>query len=260
MRKERSRGCAKYAFGAFSNPYLVLAVPPNIIVAELKDRILEEHKLLPGTGLRVAHAHRELDDHLPLSTCSILPEITLDPLPCPRRFMSFLPAELLDPDWDRDYTVAVDATIASRGGREYKRPIGWWRFGLNVKGKHGNDKWLGKPGPRNESSKGEWMVTYHGTSFKSAASIARHGYYSGPEWMRIDSYVPPCVWSTSNLAVTDSYSAKGHYMHEGVSFKVVMQNRVDPDHATNQGGGIFTAPRQYVRPYAILVQPMPHYS
>ncbi|KAJ3008379.1 hypothetical protein HKX48_008558 [Thoreauomyces humboldtii] len=231
---------------------LTLQVSSDTTVADLKLQILKTHTLTPGTKLRIAHSRRELhDDRLPISTYVVptffvsIP-LRLDPLPCPERFKAIFPAELMDPEWDRDYTVNCDdKTAVSRGGHKYARPKGWWRFGLKVKGKYEDDKWLGEVGPRSKSSKGEWMVTYHGTAYPNAASIARQGYNTTE------------VWSTTELPVTMSYSARGHYPVGTGFFRVVMQNRVDPKRVTPQGAGsgIFTARSKFVRPYAILVQP-----
>ena len=45
-----------------------------------------------------------------------------------------------------------------RGGKWYYRACGWNRFASKVRGKYEDDKWLGEPGYRRDSSEGEWPL------------------------------------------------------------------------------------------------------
>lgn len=55
----------------------------------------------------------------------------------------YLPDELCDPKYDYDFrNIKDNGKKFFRGGHEYKRPYGWRRYALNVKGKYGDDAWL----------------------------------------------------------------------------------------------------------------------
>ena len=45
-----------------------------------------------------------------------------------------------------------------------------------MRGKYGNDEWLGEGGLRTDSTPGEWPVSYHGTRPEVSSSIAQGGY------------------------------------------------------------------------------------
>ncbi|TPX67261.1 hypothetical protein SpCBS45565_g03907 [Spizellomyces sp. 'palustris'] len=202
------------------------------------------------TWPRIAFERTELEDHQTLSTYSLYHEARLTRLPDSAQFLPFFPpAEYLEPGWDREYaTCEATQIVGLRGGHRYSRPTGWLRFGLKVKGKYGDDKWLGVPGPRNESSEGEWIVTYHGTSYTSIASIVQNGYRASHDgW----------VWSTTDISVTYSYSQKGLFFSGGRQWRVVLQNRVylSPN-AYYHYQPTPTVKPEHIRPYAILVQPV----
>ncbi|KAJ3183876.1 hypothetical protein HDU87_005992 [Geranomyces variabilis] len=235
----------------------------EIEVAELKKRIADRDPTHQPI-VRMSHNRNEwandaavLLDHVkhilaaaatPSPTIQ-QPRVVVDFLPDLKLF-PFLPLELLEPQWDRHYTIEDARGSAERGGVSYTRPGGWMRFGLRVKGKYSDDKWLGPPGPRDTSDKDEWFVTYHGTAHQSATSIARQGYNTGT------------VWSSTSIADTGSYSCKGPYFPSKgkQGYAVVMQNRVSKKHAISQGGAIYTAPQRNIRPYAILISATPIYA
>ncbi|KAI8909959.1 hypothetical protein DFJ77DRAFT_512846 [Powellomyces hirtus] len=227
-----------------------VTVEDTTSISELKTRLISTTSTVVTKNLRLSYERRELADHMKLSSLITpllkSPTLRVDVLPDPHTF-SFLPTELLDPQWDRLLPPSA-STVAQRGGNPYVRPGGWMRFGLKVTNKYQTyPKWLGPPGPRDWSDKDEWIVTYHGTACQSAASIARQGYNTS------------VVWSTGSLSYTNGYSQKGHYYEAttGVCYRVVVQNRLSPKYArASQGAssGIYTAPPEYIRPYAILVQ------
>lgn len=86
--------------------------------------------------------------------------------------------KLMAPEWDFDFTRLSDVGVTFRRGKgfEYKRPCGWRRFALRVKGRYGDDVWLGRAGARTDDSEDEWPVSYHGTGCNNACSIAEDGY------------------------------------------------------------------------------------
>ncbi|KND04649.1 uncharacterized protein SPPG_00365 [Spizellomyces punctatus DAOM BR117] len=226
-----------------SKPILV-KVRRDAKVRRLKEVLKNTTK--SNTWPRIAFERTELEDHHTLSTYSLYHEARLTLLPDSAQFLSFFPpAKYLEPGWDRDYSKCGDNQIVGlRGGHCYVRPTGWLRFGLKVKGKYEDDMWLGAPGPRNESSEGEWIVTYHGTSYTNIASIVQKGYRASHDgW----------VWSTMDIAVTHSYSQKGFFVSGGRTWRVVLQNRVHPSCCQLNYNAVTVKPKD-IRPYAILVQ------
>ncbi|KAI8820738.1 uncharacterized protein EV422DRAFT_61543 [Fimicolochytrium jonesii] len=232
-----------------------VSVQAHVTVKELKKNIKNQLPTLKHqTLIRLVHNRKELHDHEPL-TLHALPHLArIAPLPDPTPFLSFLPKSLLDPAWDRhwdeSHPLELTGTDCTRGGRSYARPVGWMRFGLKVKGKYEDDDWLGTPGPRNHSHPNEWFVTFHGTAFRNAASIAKNGYNT------------PQVWSTTDINVTLGYSQKGFFQVNGKQYRVVMQNRVRPGATAHFGYHYDCNQTQFpvlprdIRPYAILICPM----
>jgi len=79
----------------------------------------------------------------------------------------------LDPQWDYDFTTVDDGdTTFMRNNWRYRRPCGWYRFALKVKGlfDNGSDAWLGTTQDTNV-----WPVAYHGTTLGRAIDIASSG-------------------------------------------------------------------------------------
>ncbi len=107
----------------------------------------------------------------------------------------------LAPEYDFNYTnMKDDGKTFMRGDCPYKRPFGWKRYAVKVLGntvykeqdeKNGKpaDAWLGPDGIRAESVKGEWPVSYHGTSVEAAESIVS-GDLSKPESDGKPGYIP----------------------------------------------------------------------
>jgi hypothetical protein len=74
----------------------------------------------------------------------------------------------LAPEYDYDFTNVRDGNSSTdyRGDFEYKRPCGWRRFTIKVKGRSeygSDDTWLGPNGICTASAPKEWPVCYHGT-------------------------------------------------------------------------------------------------
>uniref|UniRef100_A0A1X7SUB5 Uncharacterized protein n=1 Tax=Amphimedon queenslandica TaxID=400682 RepID=A0A1X7SUB5_AMPQE len=52
----------------------------------------------------------------------------------------------MKPAFDDDFThITDDGRVFKRGGYPYRRPYGWNRIALKVKGQYENDIWLGAP-------------------------------------------------------------------------------------------------------------------
>ena len=62
----------------------------------------------------------------------------------------YIDDDLLDPSYDYDFRGVNDGNQKFyRGGLEYKRPCGWNRYALKVKGKYENGKWIDGSGESN---------------------------------------------------------------------------------------------------------------
>lgn len=165
----------------------------------------------------------------------------------PKEF--YLPDDICDPKYDYDFRHINDHNKTFyKGGYEYKRPCGWIKYGLNVKGKYENDEWLG--------GKNEWAVSYHGTNVKNIESIIKNGFKVGPR--HLYGYG---IYSTPNIKVAESYSSIFTNPKSGKRYKIVMQNRVKPSEIINCST-INNGPKdywlvpdgKYIRPYAICVK------
>ena len=179
---------------------------------------------------------------------------SLVPMPSPHK-MFFPDTSLFDPEFDVDYTDISDGkTKYDRGGERYYRPRGWWRFALKVKGKYEDDKWLGEPGPRLHSSKGEWPVCYYGTRVKMFQTIAQNGYCGLREVKLQGGKSPRGICCSPFIGVAAQYAEK--FSYEGRTYQLVFQNRVS-DERLIKSFWYWTQPHgENVRPYAVCVRPV----
>ena len=147
----------------------------------------------------------------------------------------------LAPEYDYDFTNVrdSDSTQYYRGDFEYKRPCGWRRFALKVKGRREyglDDVWLGPNGIRTASAAKEWPVSYHGTSAEACGGddgIQRHGYdpkRSERELYGPGIYCSPSIEDVGNL----KYGYAKTFESKGKKYKVVLQNRVNPEKIGHQ--------------------------
>ena len=177
---------------------------------------------------------------------------------------------VLDPDllspkyYDYDFThVTDDGKTYERGGCTYARPYGWNRHALNVSQKYGDNVWLGGTGGgiRTESTPGEWPVSFHGTKKDSVPGIAKQGYLLS---MSKREVYGRGLYSSPSIEVAELYAGEFSYRFE--RYKVVFQNRVNPDGmktiaadrirrdrgCSDVKGDYWLQPREdYIRPYAI---------
>ena len=157
----------------------------------------------------------------------------------------FLDADFLDPGYDYDFTDINDNSASfSRGGHEYRRPCGWKRCALKVLNKYESNVWLGS-----SNAPGEWPVSYHGTGYYNARSIADEGFRLS---MGKRFAYGRGIYSTPNVAVAEAY-AKEFYA-DGVRYKVVVQNRVNPD-TLQKFGEYWVSPKdEDLRPYGLCIK------
>ncbi|XP_062404623.1 uncharacterized protein LOC134095213 [Sardina pilchardus] len=136
--------------------------------------------------------------------------------------------EFFDPKHDYDFTNKTDSRVFKRGGEPYKRPCGWNRIGLKVKGKYSDgDAWLGPRGRGTKSAPGEWPVSYHGTSIEGAKGIIQSGYKTGPH-----AAFGRGVYSTPDIDVAErrGYTKTFTSQKTGKTYKIALQNRINPEH------------------------------
>ncbi|KAI7807821.1 hypothetical protein IRJ41_011022 [Triplophysa rosa] len=167
------------------------------------------HNAITGAGLAAVDS----------SNC-----ITLRSIPDACQEMSVNLEDLLDPKYDYDFTHCNDKSTCMRGNEAYKRPCGWNRIALKVLVKYPDGNvWLGPIGWRCNSSDGEWPVSYHGTSMKGATGITESHYEPGSRQLYGRG-----IYSTPDIEVASSYSKQFRCNSDGKTYKVLMQNRINP--------------------------------
>lgn len=135
-----------------------------------------------------------------------------------------LNSDELDPKYDFDFSnLKDDGETYMRGGFVYRRPYGWRRLAIKVVGKYDNDDWLGPDGIRTEQATGEWPVSYHGTDIMRANQIAKVGFKPGPR-----ALFGKGIYTSPSLEMVEKLYAH-EFKHEGKSYKIVLQNRVNPN-------------------------------
>ncbi|XP_076871411.1 uncharacterized protein LOC143521863 [Brachyhypopomus gauderio] len=159
-------------------------------------------------------------------SCALVPLILCKDEPTTDEANADTPAELLvnmdnflDPRYNYDFRGLSDTSPCVRGDEPYTRPCGWFRFALKVLDKYPDgNAWLGPLGWRNHSVAGEWPVSYHGTGREGINKSNPHqaqefGIYSTPD---------------IKMAETDEDIYKEFKSKNGKSYRVIMQNRINP--------------------------------
>lgn len=163
----------------------------------------------------------------------------------------------LDPGYDFDFrNVKDDGKKYTRGGHQYHRPYGWNRIAVKVLSKYGeDDSWLGPNGIRTEEAPAEWPVSYHGTKFENADKIIKEGFKPGPR-----AAFGKAVYSSPSLEMVEKIYAK-EFTHEGKSYKIAFQNRVNPARLkiipaseTHAGADYWLSQQGDIRPYGVLIR------
>ncbi|XP_071229095.1 uncharacterized protein [Salvelinus alpinus] len=173
--------------------------------------------------------------------------------------------EFFDHRFDYDYTNMTTSPGCMRGDEPYQRPFGWYRMAVKVLDKYPDRNWLGPNGWRSESAPGEWPVSFHGTSKDGARGIISCHYEAGKRQLYGRG-----IYSTPVLRIaTDYYSTIFKSKKNGKSYKVVMQNRINPKEREKCKRDEFWLVRvpentskeeekriveRSIRPYGILIQ------
>ncbi|CAG8542342.1 17055_t:CDS:2 [Acaulospora colombiana] len=241
---------------------LNIGCKPTTNIEKIKAKI-QARESIPVDQQRLIFAGKQLEDGRSLSDYNITRDSTLHLVLRLRggggALNYFLSPELLDPGYDFDFTDINDTgSIFTRGGFEYRRPCGWKRIALKVLDKYDSDnKWLGTASSRfrYDSEPGEWPVSYHGTSKHWNSSIADDGLRLSKE-QGIQFPYSQGIYTTPDVNLAANYAET--FTHEGAQYKIVFQNRVNPDTLSilNTGcGDYWISPRGTdVRPYGILIK------
>ncbi|XP_028287426.1 uncharacterized protein LOC114452352 [Parambassis ranga] len=175
--------------------------------------------------------------------------------------------EFFDPCYDYDFRHKTDVVTYYRGGEEYTRPTGWYRFAIKVLDKYEDNTWLGNQHRTTESVPGEWPVSYHGTSDTGARGIIKTNYKAGP-----GQVYGRGVYSTPDLSEAEGYAKQFVSKVDKKTYEVVLQNRINPAHREKHNDDMYwlvpieggTTPedeqqkvQQAIRPYGLLIREVP---
>ena len=166
----------------------------------------------------------------------------------------YIPDSAYDPKYDYDFTnYKGDDTRCVRGNYPYTRPAGWNRKAVSVIKKYEDDVWLGEGGWRDESSRGEWPVSYHGTNINNVPNIVEGGYDTSK--CKREAYGRG-IYSTPDIKVAEGYATK--FTYKGETLQCILQNRVNLKetkvHETPRGIYFVTPDVNYIRPYGVCLR------
>lgn len=216
-----------------------------LIKTDTSTPLTDDTSTLGDYGIKSNGAHLSMVLKLRCSIC------------CDARGPFRLNADELDPIYDFDFSnVDDDGETYMRGGFMYQRPYGWKRLAIKVVGKYENDDWLGPDGIRTEQATGEWPVSYHGTDILRASQTVLVGFEPGS----IARYGKG-IYTSPSLEMVEKFYAQ-EFTHEGKSYKIVLQNRVNPNglqvipaSQTGVGGDFWLSQRgDDVRAYGVLIR------
>ncbi|XP_031559085.1 uncharacterized protein LOC116295429 [Actinia tenebrosa] len=245
-------------------------VSSSCTIEQVKTMISEKEGI-PIDQQRLIYSGEQLMDGNTLKYYGIRPGATLHLVLRLRGggFTSYkLCADELDPEFDFDFSnMNDDGKTYARGGFEYKRgPYGWKRIAIKVIGRYESDDWLGPNGIRTCEAPNEWPVSYHGTNFANSNSILENGFKAGDR-----ALYGKGIYSSPSLEMVERCYAQ-EFTQQGKKYKIVFQNRVNPDQlhgnlkvipasVTGVGADYWVAPKHDtrrgvidVRPYRILIK------
>ncbi|XP_071956450.1 uncharacterized protein [Antedon mediterranea] len=237
-------------------------------VSEMKKMVSD--KLGIEKDIRFMYDRNILDDESTVESAEILNGATINFIVLttdrkPEGVFELDPA-LLAKRFDHDFTGKNDGNdVYMRGQYRYFRPCGWYRYAVAVQNVYGNNTWLGPNGIRTGTCTGEWPVSYHGTKMRQEGAVVVKEFRGG-ELEYING-----VYSSPSLAMIDEFYAQ-IFEFEGKSYKIALQNRINPDIAgghlkiipkerTEVGADYWVSPMEDrtekiydVRPYGIIIK------
>ena len=210
-----------------TNVQVTVQVRSSATVKELREDAAKKVGLRP-VQLMLIFDNSQLEDHEEIKDLDIASGCTIIGMKCtPGQKMGIFeldPASLA-PKYDYDFTSeADDGATYHRGDFTYNRPYGWKRYAVKVLGEYESDKWLGVGGIRKESTDGEWPVSFHGTGKCNVQGIVEEGYKIGYR-----QRFGPGIYTSPSLDKVDEYNYVKTFTHEGKSYRLALQNRVNPD-------------------------------
>jgi len=148
--------------------------------------------------------------------------------------------------YNYDFTNTHDSAKFFRGGKEYIRPCGWYRIGLDIHGKYKDDAWL-----TDDSKKEGWINTYYPTDLKNFTTYLAMNEdietlkKAIKDGNKIPSFLDP--------KEAEDYAAEFDF--NGNKTKVLLQCRVNPKFYVNVcGKKVFLCPEYSIRPYGLLLK------
>lgn len=146
--------------------------------------------------------------------------------------------DFFHPEFDYDFTNIKDGDKTfMRGNEKYIRPCGWKRAALRVLKKYEDgDGWLG-------TGKDAWPVSYHGHNMDgSLGIILTHDGEPNDKPRFLDACAASLrnpdtrgrgVYSTPDIKMAEKYCKTFKSSVDGKSYKVVLQNRIQPQKRKN---------------------------
>ena len=238
-----------------------IRIRKSYTIAQVKEFIEREDKTLRADRQKLFFKRKKLSDEVTVESIGIKDGDTLFLMmslrgggPGDDSSPIVLHDGFLDPSYNYDFTrQRDDGKVYIRGGEVYHRPYGWYRLALKVLDKYEDNAWLGGIGTRTASTAGEWPVSYHGTTKKGAEGIAMEGYdvNRGKRFLYGKG-----IYSTPDLSIAESYAGK--FTKNGKWYKIVFQNRVNPDKLckVKETGDQYWIVADFsdIRPYGILLK------
>ena len=202
-----------------------LDVCPEETVGSVKERI-EETSSVAANKMSLVHSGNHEEDDRTLAEAGIGSHSNLHMFMRIKGGKFDLDLSELDSAFNYDFTneKPTPGEKFMRGKFEYKRPYGWYRLAIRVRGRYENDNWLGPNGIRQNSAQGEWPVSYHGTPKKNADGILEDGFHTGQR-----AVFGKGVYTSPTLdVVAGMYAPFFTHGADGKKYKMVFQTRVNP--------------------------------
>ena len=197
---------------------------PEQTIEELKCRINEQLDVNIHTMV-ISYKTKPCEDYQTLDQCDIKDNTLLHLLFRENETINLSAANLLDPQYDYDFTNINDnGATFQRGSKPYLRPCGWKRIAIKASKQYENDVWLGS-----SNKPGEWPVAYHGTDFQKAKDYFTKNYN--------DASLKGLTFNKAHLTTLDikhaEEFAKTINMKGNIRVKFIIQSRIQPDKIVN---------------------------
>lgn len=183
--------------------------------------------------------HEDMDVVLPMS-----------PLISDKRTPLVISPDLIDPNFDYDFTYVKDTAAFYRGTTIYKRPCGWKRLAIAVKGVYDNgfNGWLSMA-----EKPGVWINSYMPTDMVKIKEYLKNDS-SFIEFKKNMFAFDVGVVSMFDVDMAEKFAqiitVNGQY------YKFLLQNRVYPKgYYSLCKGEALICPKECIRPYGFLIKP-----